>query len=152
MSDSLPAAVRALIGVTRTRRHLVTEHEVRRFAQAIGEPVPEAPPGQSLVAPPLFCQALAYEDVPLEALPADGSPRELDVPLPAHRTVGGSSEYTLHRAVRSGETVTITSRLKDVYPKQGKTGLLFMVVVETTFTGADGQPIASELATFIKRA
>ncbi len=105
MSVSIPEEVRALIGVKRTRSHYVTEHEIMRFAQATGNSVSRS--GGVIEAPLLFPQALAYEAVPLDQLPADGSPRELDVPIPAARTVGGSSEYVIHRRVRAGETVTI---------------------------------------------
>jgi hypothetical protein len=53
--------------------------------------------------------------------------------------------------VRAGETITVTSQLKDIYTKQGKTGLLYMVVVETRFDDASGAPVASETATYVKR-
>ena len=148
-SASIPEQARALIGVKRIRQHQVSEDEIIRFAQAIGDDVTGSRDG--LEAPLLFCQALSYEAVPPEQLPADGSPRELDIPIPATRTVGGSSEYVIRRRVRAGETVTIESSLKDLYTKQGKSGILYCVVVETRFTDADGKPIAHEVATFIKR-
>jgi 3-methylfumaryl-CoA hydratase len=151
MMDSIPEGVRALVGVTRTRHVVVSAGEIERFAQAVGATVTRR--AGTLEAPLLFCQALAFEPVSIAELPADGSPRELDVPdLPARRTVGGSSEYVIHRPVRAGETVTVKSQLKEVTSKHGKSGELFMVVVETSFTDALGRPIASELATFIKRA
>ena len=149
MGISIPEEVRALIGVKRTRSHYVTEHEIIRFAQATGSSISRS--GGVIEAPLLFSQALAYEAAPLEQLPADGSPRELHVPIPAARTVGGSSEYVIHRRVRAGETVTIESSLKDVYTKQGRSGVLYLVVVETRFTASDGKSIAHEIATFIKR-
>lgn len=149
-TDAIPDSVRALIGKQRRRQHLVTEHEVVRFAQAVGESVTRV--GDRVQAPLLFCQALTYEEAPVEELPEDGSPLELHVPLPAVRTVGGGSEYLIHRRVHAGEVVTIESTLKDVYRKQGRGGELFMVVVETRFTDAEDQPIAQERATYIKRA
>jgi len=146
---SLPEAVRARIGVRRIRQHTVTEEEIRRFAQAIGDTL--VTNQWPLEASLLFCQALAYEAVPLDQLPPDGLPRELDVPIEAARTVGGSSDYQINRRVQAGETVTIDSGLKNVYAKPGKTGLLYFVEVETRFTAHDGELIACELATFIKR-
>lgn len=146
----VPDDVRALIGVKRVRRHVVSESEIIRFAQAIGASLP--PQGDPIEAPPLFYQALAYEAVPLEQLPDDGSPRELDVPIPATRTVGGSSEFVIHRRARASETITIETSLTDVIPKHGKSGVLYLVVVETRFSDADGILVANEIATFIKRA
>lgn len=160
MQSDVPDEVRRLIGVVKRRRHEVTARDIKRFAQAIGETNPvhwdeefaRASRHGGIVAPPLFCQSLTYEDVPLEELPPDGSPLELAVPLPATRTVGGGSEYTVHRLVRPGDVIEISSTLKDVYAKQGRSGPLYMVVVETTFTDAQNQPVASEVATYIRRA
>ena len=149
-SIPVPEGVRAMIGVTRVRSHKVNESDIVRFAQAIGERVSDR--GGVLEAPLLFYQALAYEAVPIEELPEDGSPRELDVPIPATRTVGGSSEFIIHRRARAGETLTVATSLKDVIPKRGKSGVLYLVVVETCFTDAAGVLVAREIATFIKRA
>lgn len=159
-SDPIGADARALIGVSKVRRCKVTSRDIRRFAQAIGATDPvhfdedyaRSTRHGTIVAPPLFCQTLTYEDVPPDRLPADGSPLEPCAPVPAQRTVGGSSDYVVHRLVRAGETITVTSRLKDIYTKQGKSGLLYMVVVETRFDDAGGTPIAAETATYIRRA
>ena len=160
MNAILPDAVQRAIGATKKRRFEVNARDINRFAQAIGERNPihcdEDHARRSrhggIVAPPLFCQTLTYEDASPEQLPADGSPLEISVPVPAVRTVGGSSEYTIHRLVRAGEVIEIKSTLKDVYTKQGRSGLLYIVVVETVFTDADDRPVATELATYIKRA
>jgi acyl dehydratase len=159
MNDPIPAEARALIGVRNVRRCEVTRRDIKRFAQAIGatdrvhydEAYARTTRHGTIVAPPLFCQSLTYEDVPAEQLPADGSPLELYVPIPAQRAVGGGSDYTIHRLVRAGEVITVTSQLKDIYTKQGKSGLLYMVVVETLFEDERGEPIAAETATYIKR-
>lgn len=159
MNDPVPAAARALIGVRKVRRCEVTRRDIARFAQAIGATDPvhydeayaRTTRHGGIVAPPLFCQSLTYDEVPAELLPADGSPLELHVPIPAQRAVGGGSEYTIHRLVRAGEVITVTSRLRDVSTKQGKSGLLYLVVVETLFEDARGEPVAAETATYIKR-
>lgn len=155
----IPLEVIALKGVERIRQFEVTRRDIKRFAQAIGETNPlyfdEEYARNSrygaIVAPPLFCQMMTYEDLPPSQLPPDGSPIELDVPIPAKRTVGGGSEYKIHRLVRAGEIITVTSRLKDVYAKQGKSGLLYMVVVETRFADENAIVVAQEIATYIKR-
>ncbi len=159
MNSELPDSVTSRIGVSQTRRYQVTARDIRRFAQAIGATDPvhsdeayaRTTRYGTIVAPPLFCQSLTYDEVPPEQLPADGSPVELAVPIPAQRAVGGGSEYTIERLVRAGEAITVTSTLKDVYTRQGKSGLLYLVVVETRFAAEDGQPVATEVATYIKR-
>jgi 3-methylfumaryl-CoA hydratase len=149
--DEVPEAARLLIGVTQTRCCLVTARDIRRFAQAIGEPIPPGAKDDELVAPPLFCQTLAYEELPVDLLPPDGSPIELDVPLPAKRVVGGASDFTIHRRLKAGEIVTVTTQLKDVQVKHGKSGVLYLVSVETRCIDANGQPVSTELATYVKR-
>ena len=159
MNDPIPAEARALIGARKVRRCEVTRRDIRRFAQAIGatdrvhydEAYARTTRHGTIVAPPLFCQSLTYEDVPPEQLPADGSPLELHVPIPAQRAVGGGSDYTIHRLVRAGEVITVTSQLKDIYTRQGRSGLLYLVVVETLFEDERGEPVAAETATYIKR-
>jgi acyl dehydratase len=159
MNDPIPAEARALIGARKVRRCEVTRRDIRRFAQAIGatdrvhydEAYARTTRHGAIVAPPLFCQSLTYEDVPPEQLPADGSPLELRVPIPAQRAMGGGSDYTIHRLVRAGEVITVTSQLKDIYTRQGRSGLLYLVVVETLFEDERGEPVAAETATYIKR-
>ena len=98
-APALPPAVRALLGVMRTRQVEVTRRDIKRFAQSIGSDDPlhfdeeyaRTTRHGGIVAPPLFCQSLTYEDVPASELLPDGSPKELDVPIPAKRTVGGGS-------------------------------------------------------------
>lgn len=145
---AIPQAVRALLSAPRRRRCLVTARDIRRFAQAIGAP----DDGAGLVAAPLFCQSLTWEDVPLERLPEDGSPTELNLPIAATRVVGGSSEYTIHRLVRAGDELEVVTVLKDVRARKGRSGLVYLLVLETRCLDRDGLPVATEVATFVKRA
>jgi hydroxyacyl-ACP dehydratase HTD2-like protein with hotdog domain len=151
MSTELPQEVLDRIGVERARSYEVTARDVRRFAQAIGDVEPAVASDGALIAPALFCQVFMFEDVPAEDLPADGSPKELDIPVPAKRTVGGGSEFEVLGPVRSGDVITVHSKLKDVVTKQGKSGTLYLVVVETSFHNQLGEPVAREIATYVKR-
>lgn len=147
----LPTEVLAQIGLEKARSYEVTPRDIRRFAQAIGDYEPAVASDGALIAPALFCQVFMFEDVPVEELPADGSPKELDVPVPAKRTVGGGSEFEVLGPVRSGDVITVHSKLKDVITKEGKTGTLYLVMVETRFHNQLGEPVARELATYVKR-
>ncbi|HWI21731.1 MAG TPA: MaoC family dehydratase N-terminal domain-containing protein [Baekduia sp.] len=159
MSEEIPEAVRALIGVTKTREVQVTLRDIKRFAQAIGETNPlhydedfaRTTRHGRVVAPPLFCQALTYDDLPPAQLGADGAPTEIDLDIPAQRAVGGSSDYRIDRLVAAGETITVISQLQDIYIKQGRSGPLYMIVVKTDFIDQQGDSVASETATYIKR-
>ncbi len=159
MDNTVPEDVLAMIGIEKVRRYDVTRRDIKRFSQAIGETNPihfdqdyaKTTRYGTIVAPPLFCQMFTFEDVPADRLPDDGSPIEIDVPLPARRTVGGASSYEVYRRVRAGDQITARSTLKDVFTKDGKSGKLYFVVVETEFSNQESEPVAKETATYIKR-
>ena len=150
----------AMMGVDKVRQYEVTKKDIRRFAQAIGETNPihfdeayaKNTPYGGIIASPLFCQIYTFEDVTPDRLPKDGSPIEIDVPVPAPRTVGGGSSYEIFQPVKAGDTVTVKSTLKDVYAKEGKSGRLYFIVVDTEFSNQRFELVAKETATYIKRA
>ena len=159
MDSTLPEDVLAMIGVEKIRQYDVTTRDIKRFSQAIGETNPihfdegyaKSSKYGTIIAPPLFCQMFTFEDVPADRLPGDGSPIEIDVPLPAKRTVGGASSYEIFQPIKPGDRITVKSTLKDVFAKQGKSGKLYFVVVETEFSNQEDEPVAKETATYIKR-
>ena len=74
MDSTLPEEVLAMIGAEKVRRYDVTERDIRRFSQAIGETNPihfdedyaKRTRHGTIIAPPLFCQMFTFEDVPAE--------------------------------------------------------------------------------------
>ena len=89
--------------------------------------------------------------MPLDQLPNDGSPIEIDIPIPAQRTVGGASSYEIFQRVKVGDQITVKSTLRDVFTKEGKSGRLYFIVVETEFSNQRKESVAKETATYIKR-
>ncbi len=159
MDSKVPKDVLVMIGGEKVRHYEVTKRDIRRFAQAIGEADPihfdeeyaKNTRYGGIVAPPLFCQMFTFEDVPADRLPDDGSPIEMDVPIPARRTVGGASSYEIFQRVRAGDQITAKSTLRDVFTKEGRSGRLYFVVVETEFSNQRKEAVAKETATYIKR-
>lgn len=151
MENALPKKVLDRIGVEKVLNYEVTTKDIHRFSQAIGAGPPQTLGDGRLVAPALFCQTFMFEDVPVEELPLDGSPRELDVPIPAQRTVGGQSDFEIYRPVMSGDKITVRTKLKDVVTKQGKSGLLYLVIVKTSFHNQHDELVSEETATYVKR-
>jgi acyl dehydratase len=159
MDNNISKEVLAMIGVEKVRQHDVTKRDIKRFAQAIGETNPihfdedyaKSTKYGTIIAPPLFCQMFTFEDVPADRLPSDGSPIEINVPIPAQRTVGGASSYEIFQRVKAGDQITVKSILRDVYTKEGKSGRLYFIIVETEFSNQRNEPVAKETATYIKR-
>lgn len=139
-----------------TRTYPVTARDIRKFAQAIGEPawginVRPGDEGERLRAPLLFCQSFVYAEMDLADLLPDGSPLELNVDIPAARAVGGGSDFEIFGPVFEGDVLNVASRLREVYEKEGRSGSLYFVVVETVFTNQHDEIVAREAATYIKR-
>ena len=145
MDSTVSEDVLAMIGVEKVRHYVVTKRDITRFAQAIGERYPiyfdenstKSTMHGVILAPPVFCQIFTFEDVPPDQLPKDGSPIEIDVPIPAQRTVGGASSYEIFQRVKVGDQITVKSMLTDVFTKQGKSGKLYFVIVETKFSNQE---------------
>ena len=159
MDARVPEDVLAMIGVEKVRQYDVTTRDIKRFAQAIGETNPvhfdedyaKSTRHGAIVAPPLFCQMFTYEDVPQDRLPGDGSPVEIDIPVPAKRTFGGGSSYEIFQWVKAGDKIIAKSTLKDVFIKKGRSGRLYFIVVYTEFSNQKNELVAKETATYIKR-
>lgn len=159
VSRELPAETLAAIGQVSEHTYEVTRKDIRRYADAIGDPNPlyrdeahaRGTAHGGIIAPPLFCHALAFDDVPVDRLRADGLPSELDLPLPTSRAVGGGSTFDVGVPVRPGDVITARKVVEDIYAKAGGSGDLVFVVLETTFSNQDGDVVARERGTFVNR-
>jgi len=159
IETEISAEARATIGVETILHYQVTERDISRFAQAIDDPNPLYSDPEyakkthygGIIAPPLFCQMFAYSDIPANQLKQDGSPKEIDIPLPTTRVLGGGSSFEVGEPVRANDTVTVVKKIKDIYKKQGKSGLLFFVLMDNLWTNQKNEMLAHEVATYIHR-
>jgi hydroxyacyl-ACP dehydratase HTD2-like protein with hotdog domain len=65
--------------------------------------------------------------------------------------VHGEQEFEYVRPLRVGETLTLTSRIGDIYEKTGSSGTLDFVVLETEAKDADGKPVFYSRNTIISK-
>ena len=159
MQETIPPEVESIIGRETSHVYDVTAKDIRRYAQAIGDPNPlywdqdyaSKTRYGGIIAPPLFCHALAFEDVPAERLRADGLPQELDLPLPVTKAVGGGSVFDVGEPVRPGDVITVKKKITNIYKKTGKSGEMYFVVLDTAYVNQHGDMVAHEEATFIQR-
>ena len=112
--------MRGLIGVE-TPPYLVEveKGDLRRFVEATGE----TNPLYSLIFPPTF-----FCPDPIIAAERAGLKR----PWPFKYSIDGGSEWEFHRPVRAGDTLRLTSRILDLYEKQGspQTGRMLFTIIE----------------------
>lgn len=142
---------KALIGTTLPP--IVADVEkgaIRQFANAIGDDDPiyrdeaaaRAAGYRSIVAPPTFVSCLAlHNSEPTEALVKLG----FEVPKLLH----GEQHFEHHQPVCAGDTITLTTRIEDVYDKKG--GLLEFMVQKTDAVNQDGVLCATLTAVIVQR-
>lgn len=128
----------------------VEKGEIRQFADAIGatDPIhtdPEAARAAGypdLVAPPTLVFCLAQRN----AEPTKGLVRlGFDVAKLLH----GEQHFEYHRPICAGDTITLTTRIEDIYEK--KAGLLEFMVQKTDAVNRDGALCATMTAVVVQR-
>ena len=165
--------LRAFIGVTTEAIPAcdpVEQGAVRRFAQAVMDDDPAYAGGGNAarydgpVAPPLFPAAMFRRpfgapdllqaratDPDFDGLaggPRDGLP---DLPLPGYAILNGGNEVELFRFARHGEQVLQRSRYADIQERESKSGPMLLVIIETEYVTATGEPLLKARKTIIRR-
>jgi acyl dehydratase len=147
VSDADLSYDRSLLGV---EHHVgtfsVTREMIVAFAQATGETGPayidtgSRSDADGPVAPPTFCNVFTAEIT------------RPDIKLDFGDTgffAGQSIECG--NAVRPGDTLDVTTTLKDVYAKTGRSGKMAFAVWETRFTNQRGETAALVQESFVRR-
>ena len=128
----------------------VEKGEIRQFANAIGATDPihtdlaaaQAAGYPSLVAPPTLVFCLAQRN----SEPTDNLVRlGFDVAKLLH----GEQHFEYFHPVCAGDTVTLTTRIEDIYEKKG--GLLEFMVQKTDALNRDGILCATMTAVIVQR-
>ncbi len=60
----------------------------------------------------------------------------------------GGAEYELSYPVRAGDTLEACSRIANIWEREGKSGKLIFIAVETTYTNQNGDLVAKQVHTF----
>lgn len=119
------------------RRVTVEPGQLRFFAMAIGETNPvyvdvaaaHAAGYPAIPGPPTF-------GIVLESLAPDPALGLEALAIPVERLLHGEQEFRYHRPILAGDTVTLQTRVNDIYEKKG--GKLEFVEWRTTVHNADG--------------
>jgi acyl dehydratase len=126
---------RALIGreFDRTTFPPVTAEQIRAYAAAYGDLDPRwSAPDADVLAPPTFVLSLR----PDGGLPAH-LPRRAE-----HTALDASKDIELGAPIRPGDRLTVTSTLRDIYEKTGRSGRMTFMVLRTTVVNQRGEMVA----------
>jgi acyl dehydratase len=116
----------------------VTEDMMRTFTRAVGESCPQYVDAEAakkaasggLIAPPIFYDVFRADQIP------DPKVKFGKVSFNA----GQRCEF--HAPIRPGDTITMKTRVTDVYEKTGRTGKMVFIVRETTYENQQGEKVA----------
>jgi acyl dehydratase len=168
---------RKLIGVPGpelTAPHPLGPDELRRFVQGVmeGNPVHWDPAAArdsrygEVVATPLF-------PMHTPTRPAPGGPDPLDrlgedpdwdgidrsaafgglpaIDLPLKRILNGGTEAEFFQLAKLGDVITARSEYTDITEREGRSGAMVLVKVQTTYTNQDGDKLLVSTMTVIMR-
>lgn len=123
---------------------------LRFFAKAIGETDPvytdeaaaRAAGYADLPAPPTFVFASELDSGAIDQV-------LLDLQIPLAKLLHGEQSFTYHADVCAGDTVSVRSRIEDIYDKKG--GALEFVVKTSRATNQHGKLVAEMRTVFVCR-
>lgn len=116
----------------------VTAEMITTFASAVGESNPayldteaakQGPTG-GLIAPPIFYDVFRGDQVP------DPQVKFGKV------TFNAGQRCEFHTPIRPEDTITMKTRITDVYEKTGRTGKMVFIVRETRYENQQGETVA----------
>lgn len=138
---------RTMIGLkSRPYTAEVNREHAAAFAAAIGDDNP-------LYSDEQYAGDTAYKGttVPPTYLIALGGDGELPIQLDYRRMLHGEQEFIYHRPVRYGDRLECTMSVTDIYEREGKSGTMQFLVLDTEMKDEEGQLAAITRNTIIYR-
>ena len=174
-TDYITDAVTGLIGHQTDWVEACDEVErgaIRRFHQAVMDDDPvfwndveaKATRYEKVVAPPLF-PLHAFRRPPGTPDPLnrvagdpdfDGVTRDFGlglppVPISLPRLLNGGNQVEVYQLAHPGDRIRAKSKYVDIYQKEGKSGALVFILVETIYANQKGETLLKALQTHILR-
>jgi acyl dehydratase len=157
----LPDEVKQFIGKTVGVRIFEVERgAIRRFADAVDDPNPLYRDDEyarnsrygSIISPPGFFGWPSRQ--PRGAPLVVESTPELGLALAKagySRVLDGGMEYDFFYPVRAGDTLVASTVISNVREREGSTGKMAFMIMETTYTNQNGDVVAKARSTSIHR-
>jgi acyl dehydratase len=118
---------------------IVTAEKIASFCEAVGDYNPlyldreaaKAGPYGEIVAPPAFVASFHYADNVFDQLPRYG-----------RGGLMGGIDFELEAPIRVGDSIRVSSEVKEIYEKTGRTGTMIFVVIRSTLVNQKGEVVA----------
>jgi len=117
----------------------VTAERIASFCASVGDDNPfyldavaaKSGPYGGIIAPPAFVASFRYADNVFEQIPAF-----------SHGGLMAGIDIELDAPIRAGDSIRVSSKVKETYEKTGRTGTMIFVVVRSTLTNQKGEVVA----------
>jgi 3-hydroxybutyryl-CoA dehydratase len=118
---------------------LATAERIASFCASVGDENPlyldavtaKAGPYGGIIAPPAFVASFSYADNVFEQIPAF-----------SHGGLMAGIDIELDAPIRAGDSIRVSSKVKETYEKTGRTGTMIFIVVRSTLTNQRGEVVA----------
>ena len=130
----------------------VEKGKVKEFARAIEDQSPELHDEKAakeagiagLALPPTFPTVFAMSGGLMEVMLND-------LKLDLARILHGGQQYEYLKPIKPGDIITGKVRIANAFEKQGKSGTMDFIVMETTYTNKNGEKVLVDTSTMIQR-
>ena len=148
--SAITEEMRSRIGVESEPSVFEVEKEpIRRWAEAIGDSNPlyhdeeyaKKNGYRSIIAPPGFIAQYAY--------PVKVGQGRVRFSSPFTRMLNGGNEYEFFEPIQAGDVLTATSKLAELYERDGRLGKMLFIINETNFKNQNGKVVARARGTGI---
>ena len=142
--------MKSMVGVESEASVFEIEKEpIRRWAEAIGDSNPlyhdeeyaKKKGYRSIIAPPGFIAQYAY--------PVKAGQGRVRFSSPFTRMLNGGNEYEFFEPIQAGDVLTATSKLAELYERDGRLGKMLFIINETNFKNQNGKVVARARGTGI---
>src|ERR1035437_2058745 len=120
--------------------YLVTGERIASFCASVGDDNPlyldaaaphAGPYAGGITAPPAFAASFRYADNVFAQIPAF-----------SHGGLMAGIDIELDAPIRAGDSIRVSSKVKETYEKTGRTGTMIFIVVRSTLTNQRGGGVA----------
>ncbi len=119
--------------------YIVTAEKIANFCKAVGETNPlfvdeaaaKTGPYGSIIAPPAFVASMRQGENIFEKLRAAG-----------RGGLMGGIDIEIGAPIRAGDQIRVSSKVKEIYEKTGRTGTMTFTVVRSTLRNQSGEVVA----------
>ena len=130
----------------------VTKEAIIKFADAVGDPNPlyrdesaaKRAGLKGIIAPPTFPITFGLG---MEVMMGADTGIELNL----MRILHGEQEFEYFRPIYAGEKISCTSKIVDVYEKEGKSGIMDFIVVDVAGVDEKGEKVFVSRVNIINR-